>query len=430
MKPSIKFKEDFQIFFIGISATFVWWVIFNPGFYSADSFWVLEMANSNKISSEFTAIWAIFVKWITFQGTQPQLATLFFGIIFSCAISSLIIELFGSKSTKMFTLITFISPVSGAMGITLWHDIPMTAGLLFFTTGILKCRYDLKFGSLYLLFGTFFSSFRYNGIPTLLVASTIILIIRFDWKKVVSVITILLPIFFITSNLNTSFASEISVSKDGLVNWMRYDISCFFSKNGAVVESFLENPGQYSIDEISSNSACRWFSDSSTMQDRDLVSDATVTKIWWNIFKDKPFEILLMHAKRNAYLIPIPIVGVPSPPFIMSDIEFKDKELKFMLPEIVEKIRVYVRGANMLRGILAWAGLWFAILIWLDFKCKHKYLELIVISFVLLAGLFVFAVIPDGRYVLYVLVVGHMVFLKEFLDKIGNVFPIGKRISS
>ncbi len=51
---------------------------FNPGFFSADSFGVIDMARSGNLSNAWTAIWAIFIKYLTLNGSHPEIATLFF----------------------------------------------------------------------------------------------------------------------------------------------------------------------------------------------------------------------------------------------------------------------------------------------------------------------------------------------------------------
>ena len=62
----------------------IWWLIFLPGFYTDDSFAVLNMAKSGNITSEWTAIWGIFVRIATLGGARPELATL---IIQICCLS-------------------------------------------------------------------------------------------------------------------------------------------------------------------------------------------------------------------------------------------------------------------------------------------------------------------------------------------------------
>lgn len=78
MTKLIKLTNSQQTFSINSIILFLWWVAFNPGFYSGDSIAIIEMARSGHVSSEWTAIWAVFIKLLTLSGSHPELATLFF----------------------------------------------------------------------------------------------------------------------------------------------------------------------------------------------------------------------------------------------------------------------------------------------------------------------------------------------------------------
>ena len=147
---------------------FLWWLAFNPGFYSADSFGIIETARSGKISSESTAIWAIVVKFLTINGSHPEIATLFFAQLLAFSVSMFAHSFFDGKTARWSSTGLCMTPLVGAMGITLWHDIPMTSGFLLVVAGILRYVKEEKFSLTLLTLGVVLSSFRYNSIPTLL----------------------------------------------------------------------------------------------------------------------------------------------------------------------------------------------------------------------------------------------------------------------
>jgi 4-amino-4-deoxy-L-arabinose transferase-like glycosyltransferase len=107
---------------------FFWWITFNPGFFSGDSFGILEIVKSGQLSSELTIFWAVLVKIITINGNHPEFATLVFSQIFGVSISIFSNTLFKGKIALWSSAVLCLTPLVGAMGITLWHDIPMTSG--------------------------------------------------------------------------------------------------------------------------------------------------------------------------------------------------------------------------------------------------------------------------------------------------------------
>ena len=155
----------------------IWWLAFNPGFFSGDSFGVIEMVRNGNLSSEGTVIWAIFVKYLTINGSHPELATLFFSQILGFSVSVFANTLFTGKTAVRGAAILCGTPLVGAMGITLWHDIPMTSGFLFAVVGLHRLKQKEPHSYAFLLIGIFFASFRYNGLPTLIVSCFLLVVI-------------------------------------------------------------------------------------------------------------------------------------------------------------------------------------------------------------------------------------------------------------
>jgi len=66
-KKLISWDNPTLVYTLSSLIAFTWWIAFNPGFYSSDSFAVMEMIRSNTITSEWTAIWALSFNAITFS---------------------------------------------------------------------------------------------------------------------------------------------------------------------------------------------------------------------------------------------------------------------------------------------------------------------------------------------------------------------------
>ena len=56
-----------------------------------------------------------------------------------------------------------------------------------------------------------------------------------------------------------------------------------------------------------------------------IAAEKYVPSAWMQLLKTEPAFILKTHLDRNAYLVPIPISGIPAEPFLHSIIEYKDQ---------------------------------------------------------------------------------------------------------
>jgi hypothetical protein len=198
---------------------------------------------------------------------------------------------------------------------------------------------------------------------------------------------------------------------------MREDISCYASleKGKGFVEEYL--PGISNSAGWSSPEACTFISKSNLTLDEKVQAVGLLPRVWIQLILDDPKFVLETHLKRHAYLLPIPLYGIPVEPFIQSNIEFTDREISWAFPEIAEKARVLPRLWNASRGFFGWAGMWFMVLICLALRrTKPELVPLIVMSFSLLLILFIVAPIPDGRYALFVLIAGQLCLIGETIE--------------
>ncbi len=379
------------------------------------------MAKSGDLTNSYTASWAIYVRVFSFFGNAFGLLTLIGGLLLVYAITLFAFSIFTKNTAAWASFLMTLTPLVWGMGITLWHDILMTAGLFLVVSFMVKMHLDQKISVLditsKLILGSVLISFRPNGLPTLLVFSFLLLvfmrkrnILRYSLVAISTTVLVTL----VTSNLilgmspiNNLFAQE----------WMRNDISCFAnSQNGA---GFVENniPGIGSTETWKSDAACKFLNQAKISSEEKFRSQEYVPRAWRALIKQDPQFVLSTHLKRNAYLVPLPLYGIPKPPFLHSTIEFENQGIQWAFPSIAEEARAPLRLWNAMRGFTAWAGLWFVVISILLVGLKgRELLAPFLMSISLMGVLFVFAPIPDGRYALFVLIVGQMALIGKLIE--------------
>lgn len=400
---------------------FVTWIIFSPGFFSSDSFAAVEMAKTGQLSNSFTASWALYVRIFSLFGNSIELLTLLGGLLLVFSITQFSYSIFMKRTAAITSLIIVLTPLVWGMGNTLWRDIQMTSGLLLITSFMVKIhkgqvvtRWEL--GSQFIL-GAILLSFRPNGLPTFLVFGLIYFCMirkRFVLKYLLGVAFSTALTTVITSNvilglspINNSFAQE----------WMRNDISCFANSiNGA---GFVERniPGVGNTESWRSQAACTFLNQASLTRTEIIDSQEFVPNAWITLLKEEPLFVLETHLKRNSYLVPLPLNGLPKPPFLHSNIEFKDQGIEWTFSTVAEKARAPIRLWNLLRSFTAWAGLWSVITLILVVGYKRSELLIpFLMSLSLISVLFIVAPIPDGRYALFALIVGQLALLGKVIE--------------
>jgi len=403
------------------SIQLIWWVIFFPGFYSTDSFAVLQMAKSGELNGMWSAPWALLVKYLSFGGAHPGIVTLLLSLIFSISLTVFTYSLFSSKRAALISGVMQLTPLIGAMGITLWHDIPMTAGFLLVSTfcvqvrksGVVKREALIKL----LIPGMILSTFRGNGIPTLLIFLAIFVIIEKEIKNKKLIIIAITFSFLTIWVSNTQMTQKVSSDLDIATSWIISDLSCYAgSSNGkGFVEKYIPNIG--TTDSWSSPSACTWFSDADLTPAEIDKARNQIPGLLINLVKEDPSFLVTTHLKRHRYLFPLPIYGIPRPPFIHSTIEFSDGDVEWKFKAIAEVGRNYVRVWNYFSFLLAYAGIWFSLILVLAItKRSRDVLSVALLSLILITSLFVFAGISDARYVLFVLIAGQALGLNLIIE--------------
>jgi hypothetical protein len=405
----------------------IWWVVFFPGFFSTDSFAAIQMAKSGDLGNSFTASWALYVRIFSFHGNAIALLTLINGLVLVYSVTRLGYAMFSRRTAAITTFLLTLTPLVSGMGITLWHDILMSAGIILVTTFFINISKGTgssrKFLILELIPGAVLSSFRPNGLPTIAVFAALYAVFVFFKERLHFVQTVK---FLATACLLSAFITVIGsnlilglspVNNYYAQEWMRNDISCY--ANSAAGKGFVEEyiPGIGSTDSWRSSSACTFLNGATISGDEKVEAQKFVPSAWLTLLKQDFMFILSTHAKRNAYLIPIPIFGIPTVPFLHSTIEFKDQGIAWAFPSIAEKARISMRAWNAARGLTGWAGLWGLVLISLMIVGRKRTLIApAVMAVALMAIISTVAPIPDGRYALFVLIAGQLALIGNALE--------------
>lgn len=411
--------------YLFIITSLIWWLSFYPGFYSGDSFGALDQAKSGHISNIYTAAWPLALRILTIGGRVPALGTLACVLLLSYSVAYFCRTALPKSSAKITTALLLVTPGVGAMGITLWHDIPMTAGLLLVLAVTIKsANFTLDVSRsdwIHLVIGAILASFRPNGLPTLVVYFLLLFLFCRSAKVIkFGLVTILIMLVF-------SLVTTWTVGQHSLVSpvyaqeWMRSDVACTWAMSASKVPSEIQGEMEMiaPLSQWNNASGCTFLNNLRFSSDQLDRSTKDVPGIWWNLFRSDPFGVLHIHAIRNAYLLPIPTTGAMYPPFINSIIELPDRGISFAAPKIVAALRPYVRAWNGLRPVTAFAGFWLAVLlgiVTLSKRSRNSALPAFILSLAVEGLLFTFAPIPDGRYALLVLIVGQALALGFALD--------------
>ena len=400
---------------------FVYWLVFHPGLFSTDSFAAYEMAKSGNLDNPYTASWAIYIRYFSLYGNAISLLTLINVLILSYAVTRLCIVLFDKKTAAAVAFFMCLSPGVSGIGITLWHDIPMTSGFLLVLSsliGISKVNASRRMVLIDLTLGSILVTFRPNGLPTLALVFALALIFR-----KLQVFAKPLALSLLIAGTTTLIASYVGIGQAPInryfsQEWMRNDLSCFASNSTKIDFANVTKIPPHLHESWKSEEACTFLNRFSLSKLEKQNSLEYVPMSWINLVKDQPMFILKTHLKRNAYLNPIPLYGIPSTPFLHTNVEFEDRGIKWTFQAIADKSRNILRSWNYIRPVTGWVGLWLAIITTLFVITRdrnHHILLIFAVSLTLI--LFVFAPIPDGRYGLPVLIIGQALLVNKLLIK-------------
>jgi len=149
----------------------LWWVVLYPGTGTNDSLSVIEQIRSGSWTNAHTNAYMAFVWFTSAGGSQWGLVTLAQVILLSLGITSLGAVIIKSGVPRHIVMVACgvfsLLPQVGAFAITMWKDVPSTAGVLILAAALLERRVASSPGASTLwLAGTgalLLGAFRWNG---------------------------------------------------------------------------------------------------------------------------------------------------------------------------------------------------------------------------------------------------------------------------
>jgi hypothetical protein len=153
-----------------------WWAAMYPGLFGEDSLMNLTEARDGPVSVWFTAWWIYVIRFVTFGTRAIPLLTLFGVLALTFAVRYWAAACLAGRAPRDRSRICLVctSPLVGALGIQVRHDIEMTAGLLL-CAAVARPAGDLAWPRIVdvvvLTFAVALIATRHNGVAVVLGAA-------------------------------------------------------------------------------------------------------------------------------------------------------------------------------------------------------------------------------------------------------------------
>ncbi len=401
-----------------------WWLIFHPGFISEDSLINLSDARSGVISVWFTAWWVYVVDALSFGTRVISVATLASVIGLQYATYFWIVTTFPRTPARALVVpLVAFSPLVGAMGIQIRHDVPLAAGLLMCAAVLTRAWTSASFSRpdwWLLLAAAPLIATRHNGVPTV-VAGAVLVLMTGRRRHATALVAVAAVATAITFAATRASANTRSVDPVQTVEWLMGDISCLLGRGGAEPTEAEWSTLTAIADRADwpQPRACRVMNP--ILIERSANQAAVVGKyreligVWASLARRYPAAMLAAHAERvRLFLPPVPPVEVPS--FLHSTIVANDFGLDWTFPALAERARLVVRAWNALGFVLANAMIWLMVLVVIAWRQPYggeRLAPTVMLAVALNLGLLVAAPISEGRYGLFILICGQAAALHQ-----------------
>lgn len=406
-------------------AGMAWWITFYPGFFGDDSLINLTEARSGDISVWFT-VWWVYVVGALSLGTHAIPLLTFLGVLtLEYAAYLWVATIFPKGPARAFTvLVMSLTPLIGAMGIQVTHDVPATAGLLLCATVATRAWASgdrlTPFDYAALVLAMPLVATRHNGIPTVAATAAGLLLVSGArrWRPAAALIAVAAGAAMITYGATRAAGHTESVHPVQTVEWLMGDISCVLTKEGVepTVEEWSTLTRIAGRSDWPQERACRVMNP--ILLARSFDATAVVANyreligVWQSLAFRYPVKMAVGHATRVRVFLPPFVTGIRAGlrvGFLHSTILPNDFGLAWQFPAVAARARNVVRAWNALAFILANAAVWLIVLLvaaWRLPEHRGTLTPTIVIAAVLLLGLLVGAPVSEGRYGLFILICG------------------------
>jgi hypothetical protein len=403
------------------AAGLVWWTIFYPGFFGDDSLIHLADVRSGNIPVWFTAWWMYVVKFISLEMRAIPLLSLSGVIALQYAVYHWITTAFPrSRARSITVLVMAASPLIGAMGIQVRHDIAMTSALLLCAAVLARTWNGAPFTAVdyaLLALSVPLLPTRHNGVPTIVATAAILLAWGTRrWRQAVAMLAVAAGAWLVTATATRTSGNTHAMQPAQTVEWLMGDISCLLSRpdviptesEWATLERIAERrewPQPRACLVVNPIMLAPSFSTTAVEANYgDLIG------VWRSLAARYPLKMAASHASRVRLFLPPPFSGPPEVvSFLHSTIMPNDLGLAWQFPAVAEPARVIVRAWNAMSYVLANSALWLVVMMVMAWRLPHHRAVLmpaIIIGAALNLGLIAAAPISEGRYGLFILICG------------------------
>lgn len=349
------------------------WLALYPGIFSDDSLGYWSYASTGTVYGDGPATWLSWIWLTSLGGRLPALATLAGGLTLVGSIDYWTRAFDWGRVRPWLVLFAAALPSVWAIGVTLWKDVPMTAGF-FLAAGLVTRALRRRWpGSLQVALvvgvASLLISMRANGPMTALFGALIVLAVAFaDTRRNVAVaalpVAILSLVFLYAPQLATdpSPGAKSGIEFAGLIA----DVGCAAERSDLKL-----TPEQQSLVSSQFGLAGEWWDAELCMWTDALYSDAEfadrmneagpmpAARFWLSVFVDHPVELVAARSYRLTNQLPWPITGIPRPlPFIQSEMTPNSIGIAWAFPHVAEALRLPIRAWNAARIVTGSPGLW------------------------------------------------------------------------
>lgn len=416
------------------AAGLAWWLTFYPGFFGDDSFINLGEARSGSISVWFTVWWVYVVDALSLGTRAVPLLTLLSVLSLEYACYAWIATVFPPGRARTLTvLIVALTPLVGATGIQVRHDVTMTAGLLLAAVVLTRTWSTRRFSAVdlaLLALAAPLVATRHNGMPTILATAVACAWLR-RWRQTGALIAVAAAAGVITLAATRAAGHSGSVHPMQTVEWLMADISCALGKGLEPTPaewatlSRIADPADWPQPR-----ACHVMNPlhrAATFKAMAIEPNyGELVKVWLALVRRDPMRMITAHATRVRLFLPPLASGLPGTfveSFLHSTIIPNDFGLQWAWPSIADRARIVVRLWNAAGLLLANSALWLIVLLLAAWRRRDPRLPLtptIIIAVMLNLGLLAAAPISEGRYGLFMLICGQTTALFLGLERWSN----------
>ena len=351
-----------------------WWAVMYPGLFGEDSLMNLTEARNGPVSVWFTAWWIYLIRFVTMGTRAIPLLTLFGVLVLTFAVRYWAAACFPrGRARAVAVCLVCATPLVGALGIQVRHDVEMTAGLLLCAAAVGRAgdpSWPRAVDVALLVLAVSLIATRHNGFAVVLATALACLLMPGAALVRQGLVLLIVAGAVFAGTLTATRISGHSQIADplGAVEWAVTDISCLLSKKDVRVS---DAHWEYLVTVASrtdwpQSNACRsmakeLFAAASFRREAVRQHPGRLLRVWLGLALDNPIRMVQAHVERVRIFLPPFVAGVPRTdnlPFIHSTILPNDLDLEWTFPRVAGVARLFARAWNALAIVVGNAGLW------------------------------------------------------------------------